>query len=120
MKGVIYEKCAFDDSRFVCGGKAWSAPYLYRMAKDRRLKREVVKLRHLDLSASPWGSCGSIDDIAWHAIRAKRADQRIPIIMEATGRIMDGWHRVLAAIIRGDTTITAYRFDDYIEPDGVE
>lgn len=110
----------FEDSQFVDGdGNAWTAPYLYKKAKELGLKKERVSLRHLDLSAIPWqdGVIRSMDCFLYHANRIKRADLSYPIIMRDDGYIIDGWHRVAKAILNGGSSILAYRFETYIEPD---
>ena len=53
---------------------------------------------------------GSAYGIAHHVRRALDVDTSHPIIMCQQGFIMDGWHRVLRALIDGKTTIKAVRF----------
>ena len=43
------------------------------------------------------------------------ADLSFPIILTANGRVMDGMNRVARAILDGNSTISAFRFD--IDPD---
>lgn len=42
-----------------------------------------------------------------------------PVILSSDGRIMDGMHRVLKALIRGESHILAVRFISDPEPDFV-
>jgi hypothetical protein len=44
-------------------------------------------------------------------------DPSYPIILGSDGRVMDGMHRVVRAILSGDDTIRAVRFDTDPEPD---
>lgn len=125
MKSVLrmYEECgiSFEQSRFVSGGQAWTAPYLYDKVKELGLKPERVNLRHIDLSRMPWGggdgAITSMDDFLFNAVRIQNVDTTIPIIIAWDGEIMDGWHRVARAILDGDKTIKAYRFNKQVEAD---
>ena len=117
MKPVLYKHMEFAESSFEDEQGTWTAPYLYEKVAELGLRPEVVRLRHLDLSAMPWTGVNSIDSIAYHAQRAMSVDLGIPIILRLDGYIMDGWHRVLRALKEGVPTIKAYRLDDYIAPD---
>ena len=117
----MYEEnsTAFENSKFsTSDGDSWTAPYLYKKVKELGLEPESVTLRHLDLSGFPWqdGSIRSMDIFLYHSVRIKNADYKIPIIMREDGGIMDGWHRIAKAILDGEETILAYRFESYIEP----
>jgi hypothetical protein len=59
--------------------------------------------------------------MAFHMRRALDVDTNYPVILSQEGFIMDGWHRVLRALIDGKATIKAVRFQktpphDYLEP----
>jgi hypothetical protein len=43
-----------------------------------------------------------------------------PIIMDRDGFIMDGWHRVVKALVEGRETIKAVRFDETPSPEFYE
>lgn len=47
----------------------------------------------------------------------QETDLAYPIIISHEGRIMDGMHRVVRALIEGQTTIKAVKFDKEIAPD---
>jgi hypothetical protein len=49
----------------------------------------------------------------------READDRYPIILSSNGRIMDGMHRVLKALMLGESHIRAVRFLTDPEPDFV-
>ena len=112
----------FEDSLFVGGGKTWAVPYLYEQVKKQKIKPEWVNLRHLNLTGRPWegGNIKSLHHFTFHALRVRRVDLSHPIIMDWQGQVMDGHHRIVAAILDGRTRIQAYRFDEYIDPDGTE
>jgi len=123
MKSVleIYkaENFSFKDSGFSDGQDRWSSPYLYEKVKESGLVPERVCIRHLDLSRMPWqsGNVKSLDTFLYHMVRVQDSDYTIPIILGWDGYIMDGWHRLIKAILEGRKTIEAYRLEGYIEPD---
>jgi hypothetical protein len=47
------------------------------------------------------------------------ADLSYPIIMTASGDVLDGAHRIAKAYLHGERTIAAVVIDDYPRPDGV-
>ena len=47
------------------------------------------------------------------------AELSFPIIMSATGAVMDGMHRIAKAVLRGDDEIDAVQFTEDPEPDHV-
>lgn len=58
--------------------------------------------------------------LAEHMKRALSADMSCPVILDAEGFVMDGWHRIARALVEGRPTIPAVRFDetplcDYVE-----
>ena len=57
-----------------------------------------------------WTPVGSAYGIAHHVRRALDVNTEYPIILCQQGFIMDGWHRVLRALIDGKTTIKAVLF----------
>lgn len=54
-----------------------------------------------------------------HLRLIEEADLSFPIILSAGGAVMDGMHRVVKAIWKGDTAIEAVQFDEDPEPDHV-
>lgn len=50
--------------------------------------------------------------LAEHMKRALAADMDYPIILDAEGFVMDGWHRITRALVEGRSTIKAVRFDE--------
>jgi len=120
LKIYTESSCTFEESSFLdIDGNRWSAPYLYKVVKERGIVPERVTLRHVMVDLLPWenGSIKSIDRFIQHALRVENADTSIPIIMGWDGYIMDGWHRVVKAILEGKKTIMCYRFEKYVDPE---
>jgi hypothetical protein len=59
-------------------------------------------------------------EIAEHVRLTLAADLRFPIILSASGRVMDGMHRVMNALSGGMETIKAVKFAADPEPDFVD
>ena len=55
--------------------------------------------------------------IVEHVKLTTEVDLSYPIILAASGRVMDGMHRVARAILEGHSTIQAVRFVTDPEPD---
>jgi hypothetical protein len=54
-----------------------------------------------------------------HVELIQAADPSFPIILSATGAVMDGMHRVAKAVLEGRTEIQAVQFAEDPEPDYV-
>jgi len=54
-----------------------------------------------------------------HCQRLSAADLSHPIIIDATGRVLDGVHRVAKAVLQGLTTVRAVRLSEMPEADEV-
>jgi len=102
------------------GLRAWDVDRLVRLSKH--LKPEPVAVAEVrELGETYWGSM-TCRDVAEHARLIHECDLTFPIILSSDGRVMDGMHRVLKALIHGESHIQAVRFRSDPEPDyvGVE
>jgi hypothetical protein len=54
-----------------------------------------------------------------HVRLIERADLSFPIILSATGAVMDGMHRVAKALLEGRDEIEAVQFEEDPEPDHI-
>ena len=87
---------------------------------------------HLPVQSVPLADVvGQLDDVNWaysqprpgvwndvhHAKRIFETDLAYPVILSATGSLMDGAHRLAKAWILGHKTIDVVRFDVDPEPD---
>jgi hypothetical protein len=116
---VKIDGCAVADNTFRDGDKVWSVPSLIVRAKD--LVPFDLPLAAIYSGSEVWAPVGSAYGVAHHVRRALDVDTSHPIILDEAGFIMDGWHRVLRALIDGKPTIKAVRFDktpphDYERP----
>jgi len=100
------------------GLRAWDVDRLVRLSSH--LPAELISVADIrELDEAYWGQPMTCRDVAEHARLIDEADFRFPIILSSNGRIMDGMHRVLKALIQGRLQIEAVRFEIDPEPDHV-
>lgn len=117
---VQIEGCAAHENTYSHNGKVWTVTNLIARAKD--LELFDLPLAAIYLGAEVWTPEGSAFGMAHHMRRALDVDTSHPVILSEEGFIMDGWHRVLRALIDGKATIKAVRFSktpphDYLRAD---
>jgi hypothetical protein len=62
----------------------------------------------------------TIKAVLSHVKRALKADLNCPIIIASDGKVMDGSHRLMAAMIKGAETLPSVQFEQDPEPDYIE
>jgi len=105
---VKVDGCYVADNTYTEDGKVWLVTNL--IARAEGLVPFDLPLAAIYSGAQVWAPTGSAYGIAHHVRRALDVDTSYPIILDQTGFIMDGWHRVLRALIDGRSTIKAVRF----------
>ena len=105
---VKIDGCFVADNTCSSDGKVWTVTNLIARAKD--LEPFDLPLAAIYSGTEVWTPVGSAYGIAHHVRRALDVNTEYPIILCQQGFIMDGWHRVLRALIDGKTTIKAVRF----------
>ena len=100
------------------GVRAWDVDRLVSMSKH--FVPELVPIAEIREVDEPyWGALMTGREVADHARLIQEADLSFPIILSSDGRVMDGMHRVLRAILMGHSHISAVRFGDDPTPDYV-
>jgi hypothetical protein len=100
------------------GLRAWDIDRLVAVSKC--LEGQLVPVASIrELDEPYWGQPMTCRNVAEHARLIEEADLGCPIILSSDGRIMDGMHRVLKALMRGERHIRAVRFLTDPEPDFV-
>lgn len=117
---VKIDGCFVADNTYSSDGKVWIVTNLIARAKD--LEPFDLPLAAIYSGSEVWAPVGSAYGIAHHVRRAFDVNTEYPIILCQQGFIMDGWHRVLRALIDGKATIKAVRFSktpphDYLKVD---
>jgi hypothetical protein len=99
---------------------AWDVDRLVQLSSGLPCKR--VPLAHIRELDEVWH--GDEERPTWramieHMTLIDQADLSFPIILSASGAIMDGRHRVAKALREGRTDITAVQFEQDPDPDHV-
>ncbi len=102
------------------GLDAWDVDRLIRLSAH--LPVEDVPLEAVwELDTPYWSFPGdgptTVREIVTHMRLVQDVDTAYPVILGADGRVMDGMHRIVRAVLDGRRTIRAVRFDVLPEPD---
>jgi hypothetical protein len=102
------------------GVLAWDVDRLVQLSAG--LPRKLVALDSIRELDEPWS--GEDDPASWrsmlvHVRLMDEADLSYPIILSASGAVMDGMHRIAKAARLGRSHIEAVQFDVDPEPDHV-
>jgi len=99
---------------------AWDVDRLVQLSSTFPKQRIPLSgIRELDEEWTGDAERPTWREVIEHVRLIDAADLSYPIILSATGAVMDGMHRVAKAVLRGDTEITAVRFHEDPEPDHV-
>src|SRR5512144_3065785 len=91
------------------GLRAWDVDRLVSLTKG--LVPELVPVADIqELDEAYWGESMTCREVAEHARLIQEADPSFPVILSSDGRIMDGMHRVLKAVLVGLSHVPAVRF----------
>ena len=95
--------------------------------------RLVELTRNFPLLQIPLALIQELDECFWfgdkpatcravtlHARLIRETDLAYPIILSASGRVMDGMHRVCKALLENRSTVNAVQFSQDPEPDYVD
>ena len=100
------------------GLRAWDVDRLVALSKH--LQPELVPVASIrELDEPYWGEPMTCRSVAEHARFINECDLGYPVTLSSDGRIMDGMHRVLKALLLGESHIRAVRFLTDPEPDFV-
>jgi hypothetical protein len=100
------------------GLRAWDVDRLVSMSKH--LIPQVVPIADIrEVDETHWGETMTCRQVADHARFIQEADLTFPVILSSDGRVMDGMHRVLKAILVGRSHISVLRFSSDPTPDYV-
>jgi hypothetical protein len=99
---------------------AWDVDRLIRLSSQ--LPRKSVPLDRIRELDEEWFGDG--EPRTWRALLEhvrlmEETDLSYPIILSASGAVMDGMHRVAKAMLEGRSGIEAVQFDEDPEPDHV-
>lgn len=112
---VVIAEMTIDQNHFNDGNHRWSVLKLIEHSKQ--FKVFDMPLAGINLSGCPWGDKMDIDSFIHHCHRMENTSLEHPIILDDTGSIADGWHRIVKAILKGKRTIKAIRLESMPEYD---
>jgi hypothetical protein len=98
------------------GLDAWDVDRLVELSRDIPVKQVSID-SIWELDTAYWSQPLTVRDVAEHVRLVQAVDLSYPIILGADGRVMDGMHRVIRAVLEGRVTISAVQFDVTPEPD---
>lgn len=94
------------------GRHSWSVARLFELSRD--LPVMDVPLNHLSLYYAYEKL--TLREMVMHMKAVNDSDLNKPIILDEDGELMDGRHRLMKAMLIGDKTIKAVRFDENPSP----
>lgn len=107
--GIVFDKHPVTGKQFSrLGGHVWSVSRLIDLSAD--LQVMSIPLQHLNISDTY--SCLTLREMAAHVEAVNNSNLKYPIILDEDGEIMDGRHRLIKAILQGNKTIKAVRFQE--------
>jgi hypothetical protein len=101
---------------------AWDVDRLVALSRDFAvLHVPLTEVREIgEPFSSEFDETPSWRSMVEHIRLIETADLRFPIILSSDGRVMDGMHRVVKALLDGHVTIDAVRFTADPEPDYID
>ena len=109
---------ALSENTYHAGDSVWIVSNLIEHAKN--LEPFDLPLAAIYCGVEVWAPVKSPYVFAQHMRRVLDVDTSKPVILDEEGFIMDGWHRVVRALIDGKTIIPAVRFEKTPPPDYVK
>lgn len=97
-------------------GRTFKIESLLRAAEGLPVIAYPVEKEKLLEEAIMW-RLDNFHDFLVHWKRVKEADLAKPLILRSDGYVMDGWHRLIKAILEGKAELPAKKFEIDPEPD---
>ena len=96
----------------ILGSHTWSVSRLFALTKD--LDVMDIPLTHLNIYYK-YESL-TLREMVMHLNAVKDSDLSFPIILDEDGELMDGRHSIMKALMDGEKTIKAVRFEENPSP----
>ncbi len=116
---VPIDSMSFAESEYHRGNKIWNAQTLYDFAKAKEYPIMDMPLWCIDLTAEAF-ECSQLHSFIFQCKRVRDCSLQYPIMLDDTGQIADGYHRLCKAILEGKKTIKAIRLLEMPAPDRIE
>ena len=108
----IEKWCPPGDQMAQLRNQHWTVARLIMLSKD--LEVFEIPLQHMNVYNTY--SELSLRKMVMHMNAVNDADLSHPIILDEDGELMDGRHRIMKAMLNGEKTIKAVRFDKNPDP----
>ena len=106
------------DGQFCKFGKhKWRVSRLIKLVENFKPFR--IPLKHLN-TYDIYPKANSTQNYIYHVKSILDADLDFPIILDEEGCLMDGRHRIIKAMMNGERTVWAVRFDENPVPCEIE
>ncbi len=109
---MIIKHVSLETQSCKLGNSFWSVARLIFLSKDFEVFDAQINCMSLSYQYAEL----SLKELAGHVEAVNTADLSYPIILDEDGDIMDGRHRLMKALLNGDKTIKAVRFDNNPTP----
>jgi hypothetical protein len=97
---------------------AWDVDRLIKMSQHLPRKRiQLNQLREVDESFWRTAEKPTLRSVAEHCKLVAEADLSFPILLSKNGKVMDGLHRIVKALMQERDEIDAIQFTEALEPD---
>jgi len=117
---INISKTEFIESGYVRGNKRWQANTLYKYVKSKKIKPFKYPLACFDLTnEQKWMNRLNCLIFCEECKRVFDCDINIPIILDDTGQVADGYHRIFKSFILNKKYIMAYKLDNMPAPDEI-
>ena len=101
--------------------RIWFVPRLWELSENLTAKRvKISSLSPSNFSTIWFKKSPTFTQVLQHMQDVLTVDLRYPIILDPSGNIMDGYHRVTKALLLGKKTILVKQFDELPLPDKID
>lgn len=102
------------------GFDAWDVDRLIELTDGKEVN-QVALASIAEIDSAYWfddsGEEATVRNVVQHVRLIQETDLSHPIVLDASGRVMDGMHRVAKALLEGRTHIGAVQLEVHPEPD---
>lgn len=105
------------DNQYVYGTDKYDVPTLIQFCKEKKYPVFDLPLAGIYMGNMPF-DVSSFLSFCNHVKRINKTSLDYPILIDNSGYVADGWHRIAKAIIKGNVTIKAIRMMEMPEPSG--
>lgn len=110
----LWEKGHREENVRGLGDRMWKIQDLREAVKGQPVHQ--VPIAFLDLAAHHFDMEGGLIDFAIHMRHVNESDPDDPVIVDQWGRIIDGRHRLVKALMEGRTTVPMVKIPDGTGP----